>query len=195
MCFAIISAEHRLGGSNLKSASESVLEIAVTLLLVVFIGTLATAAQPQRFGRTVAGITVGQDNVAKVRSLYGPGAENTTDHILTLCYHFVEDDAYLSVSTFEQQNRVRSITLTTLADVTPGCHDASVKGKSPSGPSSVRLGDSMQKVIAAIGKPLNTGKLQAGDRELEYADYAIAGGHATCQFKGGKLIIISIELD
>ena len=145
-------------------------------------------------GELSPGITVGGDTIAKVRSLYGPGTENTTDQILTLCYHFT-DGGYLSVSTFEQQLTVRSITLTTLPDVAPGCHDPTVGRTSPSGPDGVQLGYSVQKVISAIGKPLKIGNLQAGDRELEYADYPITGGHAVCQFEHGKLIMIAVELD
>lgn len=179
----------------MKFSTEIFRNTSVAVLLTIVIGNLANAAQSPRFGRKVAGITVGEDTIAKVRSLYGPGAESTSARILSLCYFFAQDNSYLSVSTFEGQARVRSVTLTTLADITPGCHDAIVKGKSPTGPGGIKMGDSIQKVIATIGKPLKTGKLQAGPHEMEFADYAVVGGHATCQFEKGKLIIVSIELD
>jgi hypothetical protein len=175
--------------------SGSSWKIGVALVIFGLSGILAIAAQSPRYGRTVASITVGQDNLDRVRSLYGSGAETTVDGVRSLCYHFAQNQAYLSVSTFERQVRVRSITLTTIADVTPGCRDANVSGKHLTGPGGIQLGDTMQTVTAAIGRPSKTGKLHMGSHELQYADYAIVGGHATCQFESDKLILIGVALD
>ena len=178
----------------MKSGIAGFWKVGVALALIMLMTESRTAAQPQQFGRTIAGITVGRDSIATVRSLYGSGAENTINGILTLCYHFT-DGGYLSVSTFEHQSEIRSVTLTTLADITPGCHDAIIERKSPSGPNSIQLGYSLQKVILAVGNPLKSGTLQAGSRQLEYADYPVAGGHAVCQFEHDKLIMIAVELN
>jgi hypothetical protein len=169
------------------------------LILATISGVIANPpnlvfSQSRRFGRTIAGITVGQDNLDKVRSLYGPGAENIVTNVRTLCYHFEQERAYLSAGTFEGQNRIRSVLLTTFSSVDPGCHDTKVSGKHLlTGPDGIQLGDSMQRVTAAVGTPSKTGKLPVGPRKLLYGEYALAGGHATCQFESDKLILIDVE--
>src|SRR5215472_6673141 len=64
---------------------------------------------------TIAAVTAGVDDLDKVRSLYGNGAETSVQDIRGLCYYVEQDRAYLSVSSFEHENRVRSVTLTTFA--------------------------------------------------------------------------------
>ncbi len=181
----------------MKSRRSKPLAGLIFLIVVVRIcGPFAVAApQPQGFGRVIAAITVGQDRLAKVRSLYGPGALTTVGDVQSLCYYVEQDQAYLSVSTFERESRVRSVTLTTFANVTPGCRDARISGKHITASRGIALGDPMAKVIDALGQPSDTGKLPIGGHDLLYADYAIPGGRATCQFEHDKLILISVELD
>lgn len=169
-------------------------QVVAALVLLWLWGSASGTAQTASFGRTIAGITVGQDDLAKVRLLYGGGAETDVQDVRTLCYFIEADQAYLSVSTFERQTRVRNITLTTFSAVMPGCHDAKIRGKHLTGPAGVRLGASMQTVIAALGKPSDTGKMQLGKDALVYADYATAGGRGTCQFEGDKLVLLALEL-
>lgn len=160
------------------------------------IGVWPAAAQIAGFGRTIAGVTAGRDNLERVRSLYGPGAENIVDSIRSVCYHFEQPQAYLSLSTFERRSQVRSIVLTTFTSVDPGCHDIARGAHQPlTGPGGIKLGDTMKAVIAAIGKPSATGTLPTGNSDLLYADYSIAGAHATCEFANDKLVLIGIELE
>ena len=151
-------------------------------------------AQSARFGSTIAGITAGQDDLDKVRALYGAGAPTKTSDVQSLCYHFEADQAYLSVSTFAGQSRVRSITITTFAAVPPGCQDARVPGQHLTGPSGVHLGDGMQTVLAALGQPADRGQIQIDHRTIEYVSYTLSRGTGTCQFEGGKLILAGLQL-
>lgn len=169
----------------------------VALILATLVGGLPalSAPEPQVFGRTIAGITAGQDRLATVRSLYGPGALSTVGDVQALCYFVEQDQAYLSVSTFERDTRVRSITLTTFPDVTPGCRESKITGKHLTASSGVGLGDAMGKVIRAFGPPSQTGKLPITGHDLSYADYRIAGGRATCQFEHDRLVMVGVELE
>ncbi len=151
--------------------------------------------QPRADLRTIAAITAGRDNVDRVRALYGPAAYTAATGVQSLCYHVEQDGSYLSVSTFERENRVRTIVLTTLQDVTPGCRDARLAGRHLTAAGGVALGDSIAKVIQALGRPAHRATMPMGDRALEVLDYPVPGGTATCQFEHGRLIIVGVELE
>ena len=169
--------------------------VAATVSVGVCSASPVASQQPKEFGKTIAAITVGQDRLDRVRSLYGAGAQTAVAAVQSLCYYIEQDQSYLSVSTFERDSRVRSVSLTTFTNVTPGCRDARIKGKHLVAVRGVALGDPMAKVVGALGKPTETGKLPMGEHELTYADYPIVGGRATCQFEHDKLVMIGVELD
>src|SRR6185312_4315769 len=172
-------------------------------MALVFMATSASLSSllalplspPSQFGREIAGITVGQDHLDRVRSLYGPGAETTIDNVKSLCYYVEQDHSYLSVSAFEKETRVRSISITTIQDVTPGCRDAKVKGKHVKPFAGVALGDSMTAVGEKIGQPVTSQKTQINGHDGLFNSYRLAGGHATCIFAEGKLVLVGIALD
>lgn len=174
---------------------QKILAAAGALLLLLALLPVAATAQTQGFGRIVAGITVGQDRLAKVQSLYGPGALTKVGDVRSLCYYVEQNHSYLSVSTFERETRVRSVALTTFTNVAPGCRDARITGKHLTASHGVALGDSKATVIHALGVPSQTGKVPLNGRDLSYANYTIPGGKATCYFEHGKLILIGLELD
>jgi hypothetical protein len=153
------------------------------------------SSQSKQFGGTIAAITVGQDRLDRPRSLYGPGAQTTVADVQSLCYYVEQDHSYLSVSTFERESRVRSISLTTFANAAPGCRDAIVKGRHLTASGGVALGDPMAKVMGALGRPAETQKLRIGEHDLVQTDYRVAGGRTTCMFEEDKLVLISVELD
>lgn len=169
-------------------------QVAVTLVFFALSGILHCTAQTRAFGRTVAEITVGRDTLDSVRALYGPGAQTNVQNVRTLCYYVESDQTYLTVSTFQSQNRVSTVSITTFTAVMPGCRDAKVTGKHVTGPAGVRLGESMQAVFDALGKPSDTGKIKIGIHQMAYSNYAIAGGLGTCQFEGDKLVLLAIQL-
>src|SRR5215472_1069829 len=80
---------------------------------------LSVAQQSRQFRPMVAGVSAGVDTFDEVRLLYGKGAETTVQDIHSLCYYVEQDRSYLSVSSFERENRIRSIALTTFADIAP----------------------------------------------------------------------------
>ena len=97
--------------------------------LLVGIPVLSPAQQATQLHPTIAALTAGVDSLDKARSLYGKGAETTVQGIRSLCYYVEQDRGYLSVASFERENRIRSITLTTFANVAPGCQSARIVGK------------------------------------------------------------------
>jgi len=155
----------------------------------------AVSSQPRTFGRTIAGITVGRDRLDRVRALYGPGAQTTVTDVQSLCYYVKRDHSYLSVSTFERESRIRSVSLTTFANVAPGCQDATIEGRHLTASAGVALGDPMARVLSALGRPAETGKLRIGADDVVQADYRVAGGKATCMFEHDRLVLIAVELD
>jgi hypothetical protein len=180
----------------MKLLKSKPIALMVSIMAVLICGSLVVAApQPRGFGRTIAAITVGQDRLANVRSLYGPGALATVGDVQSLCYYVEQDQAYFSVSTFEGESRVRSIALTTFTNVTPSCRNARITGKHLTASHGIALGDSIAKVLDALGQPTERGKVPIGERNVSYANYAVPGGRATCWFEHDRLILISIELD
>jgi hypothetical protein len=115
--------------------------------------------------------------------------------VQSLCYYVEQDHSYLSVSTFERESRIRSVSLTTFADVSPGCRDARIGGRHLSASGGVALGDPMAKVVGALGRPVETRKLRIGGRDLVQTDYRMTGGNATCMFEQDKLVLISVQLE
>jgi hypothetical protein len=152
-------------------------------------------SQSRQFGGTFAGITVGQDRLERARSLYGPGALATVGDVQSLCYYVEQDHSYLSVSTFERESRIRSVSLTTFADVSPGCRDSRIGGRHLTVSEGVALGDPMAKVLGVFGRPMETRKLRIGGRDLTQTDFRVARGNATCMFEQDKLVLISIETE
>jgi hypothetical protein len=122
----------------------------INTLLYVGRPLILGAEQDTALKPTIAAVTAGVDELDKVRSLYGNGAETTVQDIRGLCYYVEQDRAYLSVSSFEHQNRIRSVTLTTFADVTPACRAARITGKHLTALHGIGLGDSMAEVKNAL---------------------------------------------
>lgn len=116
----------------------------------------------------IASVRAGADSLDKVRTLYGQGAETTVQNIRNLCYYVEQDRAYLSVSSFEDENRIRSIALTTFANLAPGCQGARIVGKHLTALGGIGLGDSPGKVMSVLGAPAGHGKVQMGNYELFY---------------------------
>src|SRR5262249_18859983 len=115
-------------------------------LLCVGSPVISRAEQDTGSKPTIAAVTAGVDDLDKVRSLYGNGAETSVQDIRGLCYYVEQDRAYLSVSSFEHENRVQSVTLTTFADVAPRCRAATITGKHLTALHGIGLGDSMAEV-------------------------------------------------
>lgn len=151
--------------------------------------------QSRQFGRTIASLTVGRDDLTRARSLYGPGAEATLDDVQSLCYYVEQDDSYLSISTYERRPQIRSISLTKFPDLATGCRSAKITGKHLTATAGVALGDRMPAVLAALGTPGDTYQLQLGKHSVVQADYRVVGGKATCMFEQSKLVLIAIELE
>lgn len=175
------------------SRSPAILRPLATLLLVL--SSVVSAAQRHApVEPTIAAVTAGADTLDKVRSLYGNGAEANIHDVRTLCYYVEQGGAYLSVSSFEHSNRIRNITLTTLADIAPGCQAARIAGRHLTAVGGIGLGDSMDKVASLLGTPSDRGKMQMSNHKLTYTDYGVAGGQLTCQFEDGKLVLIAVEI-
>jgi hypothetical protein len=164
----------------------------VSTLLLSGGGSLIAAAQ-RRLEPTIASITAGRDDLDKVRSLYGKGAEQKIQDVISLCYYIEQDRAYLSVSSFEHETRVRQTSLTTFADVAPGCQDAKISGKHLAAVRGIRLGDSMAKVRSTLGPPSATGKLPMPNHELMYTDYKIGSALLTLQYENDKLVLVAVD--
>ncbi len=116
------------------------------------LGVLPTAAQTPGFGRTIAEITAGQNNLDRARSLYGPGAEKTTSIMFGAC----AITSNRSKPIFRHQHSSGRIESEALCSQdsrvpTPGCHDAKVSGKHLlTGPSGIKLGDMMEDVLQLL---------------------------------------------
>jgi hypothetical protein len=162
-------------------------------LLLVLNPLISAAQQHTRLEPTIAAVTAGVDTLDKVRSLYGNGAETNVQDIRSLCYYVEQDRAYLSVSTFEHETRIRSIALTTFQDVAPGCHGARIAGKHLTALAGISLGDPRAKVTTVLGAPSGRGKLQMANHELVSTDYSLAGGQLTCQYEEDKLVLLAVE--
>jgi len=141
----------------------------------------------------IASITTGRDTLDKVRSLYGQSVVRIAGDVRTLCYYVEADRAYLSVSSLQHEARVRQISLTTLADVAPGCQAAKVNGKHLTLLRGLVLGDSMGKVVAVLGPPSRTGKMPMPNHELVYTDYKIGAALLTLQYERDKLILAAVD--
>jgi hypothetical protein len=181
----------------MKSGTVSRFSALIVAMMSVSIGgsPALVSSQSRQFGGTIAAITIGQDRLDRARSLYGPGAQTTVADVQSLCYYVEQDHSYLSVSTFEHESRVRSVSLTTFANATPGCQEARIEGRHLTASTGVALGDPMAKVVGALGRPAETRKLRIGDHDLVQTDYGVAGGRATCMFEEDKLVLISVDLD
>lgn len=168
----------------------------IALVLVGIGGSPALVfSQSRQFDGTIAAITVGRDRLDRARSLYGSGAPATVGGVQSLCYYVEQDHSYLSISTFERESRIRSISLTTFADVSPGCRDTRIGGRHLTASGGVALGDPMAKVVGALGRPMETRKIRIGGRDLVQLDYRLASGNGTCLFEQDKLVLISVELE
>ena len=167
----------------------------IVLVITLLLGSpvLSPAQQAAQLHPTIATLTAGIDSLEKVSSLYGKGAETVQD-IHSLCYYVEQDQAYLSIASVEHENRIRSIALTTFANVAPSCPSARIVGKHLTALGGISLGDSTAKITSAFGSPAGNGKVQMGNHELFYTDYRIAGGQLTCQFENDKLVLIAVEV-
>ena len=182
---------------DLRVGGGSRLAGLIVTTLAVGVCALSPLASPQsrEFGRTIAAITVGQDRLDRVRSLYGSGAQTTVTGVQSLCYYVEQDQSYLSVSTFERESRVRSVMLTTFTYATPGCQDARITARHLTASRGIALGDPMSKIIDALGQPAETGTVRIGEHDLLVLDYLVSGGRVTCQFEHNKLVTIGVEFD
>ena len=162
--------------------------------LLVGSPVLSPAQQAAQSQPTIATLTAGVDNLDKVTSLYGRGAETTVQDIHGLCYYVEQDQAYLSIASFEHENRIRRIALTTFANVAPGCQSARIVGKHLTALGRISLGDSQAKITSALGSPAGNGKVQMGNHKFFSIDYRIAGGQLSCQFENNKLVLIAVEV-
>ena len=155
---------------------------------------LSRAQQAAQLPPTIATLTAGLDSLDKVNALYGKGAETTVQDIHSLCYYVEQDQAYLSIASFEQENRIRRIVFTTFANVAPGCSSARIIGKHLTALGGISLGDSTAKITSALGSPVGNGKVKMGDHDLFSTDYRIAGGQLGCEFENDKLVLIAVEV-
>lgn len=162
--------------------------------LLVLSSLISVAQQHARLKPTIAAVTAGVDTLDKVRAIYGKGAETDLQNIRSLCYYVEQDRAYLSVSSFEHENRIRNITLTTFADVAPGCQASRIIGKHLTAVRGVSLHDSIAKVRSLLGTPSGQGKMQMANHELTYTDYGATGGQLTCQYEKDELVLIAVEV-
>ena len=166
----------------------------VGAFLLVLSPLVSAAQQRVRLETTVAALTAGVDTLDKVRSLYGNGAETNVQGIRSLCYYVEQDRAYLSVSSFEHETRIRNVALTAFQDVAPGCQSARIAGKHLTALAGISLGDSTAKVSSILGAPSGRGRAQMANHELIYTDYRLAGGQLTCQYEEDKLVLIAVEV-
>ena len=148
------------------------------LLSTLLVGSpvLSPAQQAAQLQPKIAALTAAIDSLDKASSLYGRGAETTIQDIRSLCYYVEQDRSYLSVASFEHENRIRSIALTTFANVAPGCQSARIVGRHLTALGGISLGDSTSKITGALGSPVGQGKVQMGNHELFHIDYRVAGG-------------------
>jgi hypothetical protein len=162
--------------------------------VLLLLSPLSSAAQQRaRLEPTVAAVTAGVDTLDKVRSIYGNCAETNVQDLRSLCYYVEQDRAYLSVSSFEHESRIRSIALTTFPDVAPGCQGARIAGRHLTALAGISLGDSTAKVSGVLGAPSGSGKMQMANHQLVYTDYRVVGGQLTCQYEEEKLVLIAVE--
>src|SRR5262247_3510770 len=167
------------------------------LVSILLVGNpvLSPAQQAAQLRPTIATLIAGVDSLDKVSALYGKGAETTVQDIHSLCYYVEQDQAYLSIASFEQENRIRRIVFTTFANVSPGCRSARIIGKHLTAlGGGISLGDSTAKITSALGSPVGNGKVKMGDHELFSTDYRIAGGQLSCEFENDKLVLIAVEV-
>jgi hypothetical protein len=193
--FLTVRIQHQRGCLKTELAftlSLPMIRCCATLLLVLS-ALISAAQQHARLEPTIAAVTAGVDTLDKVRSLYGNGAETNVQDVRSLCYYVEQDRAYLSVSSFEHENRIRSIALTTFPDVAPGCQGARIAGKRLTAQVSISLGDSTAKVTTVLGAPSSRGKMQMANHELVDADYRVVGGQLTFQYEEDKLVLIAVE--
>lgn len=162
-------------------------------ILLFAASTVILAAQQRGLEPTIASVTAGQDSVDKVRSLYGKGAEQTVGDVRSLCYYVQNDQSYFSVSSFEHENRVRQISLTTFANVAPGCTDAKITGKHLTALAGISLGDSVAKVTRALGRPSGVGKLPMPNHKIVYNEYKIGRASLTLQYEHDKLVLVAVD--
>jgi hypothetical protein len=182
--------------NHIKAELALKVVLSATVLIGKFlVGSLMLSATKQsaQFLPTIAGVTAGIDSLDKIRSLYGNGAETNVQDPRSLCYCVEQDRAYLSVSSFEHESRIRSIALTTFQDVAPGCHAARIIGKHSTALAGISLGDSTASVTSILGAPSGKDKMQMANHELVYTAYSVAGGQPTCQFEEDKLVVIAVE--
>ena len=163
-------------------------------ILLVLGALISSAQQHARLDPNIAGVVAGVDTLDKVSSLYGRGTETNVQGFRGLCYYVEQDRAYLSLSSFEHESRIRGIALTTLANVAPGCQSAKIVGKHMIALGGISLGDSTQKVTSVIGAPSGRGTMQMANHQLVYTDYSLAGGQLTCQYEEDKLVLIALEV-
>jgi hypothetical protein len=168
----------------------------ILLVSTLLVGNpvLSPAQQAAQLHPTIATLTAGVDSLDKVSALYGKGAETTVQDIHSLCYYVEQDQAYLSIASFEQENRIRRIAFTTFANVAPGCRSARIIGKHLTALGGISLGDSTAKITSALGSPVGNGKVMMGDHALFSTDYRIAGGQLSCEFENDKLVLIAVEV-
>jgi len=165
----------------------------VGALLLVLSPLISAAQQRARLEPTVAALTAGVDTLDKARSLYGNGAETNVQDFRSLCYYVEKDRAYLSVSSFEHESRIRSIVLTTFTDVAPGCQGARIASQHLIALAGISLGDSAAKVTTVLGAPSGSGKMQMANHELLQRGYRVVGGQLACQYEEDKLVLIAVE--
>lgn len=177
----------------MASSSLALSRMLCPLILLVGYAAHLPAQQAARFHPRIAGLTVGVDNLDRARALYGNGGESTIQDIHSLCYYVEQDRGYLSVASFERENRIRSVALSTFANVAPGCQSARIVGKHLTALDNISLGSSTAKVMGLLGSPAGKGKVQMGNHKIFYTDYGVASGQLTCQFEDDKLVLIEAE--
>jgi len=180
----------------MKTELASRVALSRILLVSTLVGTPvpSPAQQAAQLHPTLATLTAGVDSLDKVSALYGKGAETTVQDIHSLCYYVEEDQAYLSIASFEHENRIRSIALTTFANIAPSCRSARIIGKHLTALGGISLGYSLSKITSALGSSVGHGNVKMGDHELVSTDYRIAGGQLSCEFENDKLVLIAVEV-
>ncbi len=164
------------------------------MTIFLFAGNqISIAQQREQLQPMIASIIAGHDTLDQARWLYGKGSEQRIQNVRSLCYYIEQDQAYLSITSFEHEDRVRQIALTTFADVAPGCHNARITGKHLTALHRISLRDSMAKVTAALGPASTIGKLPKPNHEIVYTDYKIGAALLTFQYEHDKLVLVAVD--
>jgi hypothetical protein len=164
------------------------------LLLGVMAGPVRGQGAGPVFDREIAGIVVGQDRLDAVIARYGDAPQYQLRDGVGVCYHSVQENAYLVLSGRANDRRVDYVLVTTVEEAPPAlpCPGGVLTHARMATGSGIGLGDPPGRVARAYAEPGRTRLERDGTVATTYRGPGLT---ASFWFRDNRLVRMTVATD